>query len=154
MLRRSPLQRGKPLVTRTPLANKSPLKPGGKKIATTSKRRRQKAAAEADVRAQYVADHPICEIGLAMLQSPDPDVRRHYRSTCQITAEACHERRKRSAGGSTIDPINLLSACNPCNGWVENEPDVARSIGVSVHPWEDPATVPVYRDRVDNATPE
>ena len=149
-MRRTPLARGtKGLVTKTPLATKSPPKKGTK-VNSTSKQRKQKLAAESDIRALYLINHPHCEIGQAMLMSPDPKVRRYYRAICQGTADACHERKKRSAGGSTIDPVNLMSACNPCNTWVEDNPPIAGELGLTVLGWQQPADVPVARREESN----
>lgn len=42
---------------------------------------------------------------------------------------AWHERRKRSAGGSILNPDNLVGACNRHNEWVEDNPGLARQLG-------------------------
>ena len=79
-LKRTPLKRGtKKLVTHKPLQSKTALRTG-KPVNRTSKRKRQQLAAEEDVRALYLINHPRCEIGMAMLASPDPAIRRVYRS--------------------------------------------------------------------------
>lgn len=47
-----------------------------------------------------------------------------------------HEPRKRSAGGDETDPDCVLLVCNYVNQLVEQEPNWARSLGLSVHSWE------------------
>jgi hypothetical protein len=46
---------------------------------------------------------------------------------CRQRIEGLHERRKRSAGGSLTNSVNLIPACNWCNGWIEDHPAQARS---------------------------
>lgn len=41
---------------------------------------------------------------------------------CRGWADALHELRKASQGGSRLDPGNLIAACNPCNGAIEDNP--------------------------------
>jgi hypothetical protein len=45
---------------------------------------------------------------------------------CAGVIEGLHERRKRSAGGSLVNPSNLIPCCNWANGWVEDHPAEAR----------------------------
>lgn len=47
---------------------------------------------------------------------------------CRQRVEGLHERRKRSAGGSLTNPRNLIPACNRCNGWIEDQPRLARDL--------------------------
>jgi hypothetical protein len=49
-------------------------------------------------------------------------------SGCSGRVEGLHERRKRSAGGSLVNPENLIPACNRCNGWVEDNPRLVREV--------------------------
>jgi len=42
--------------------------------------------------------------------------------------QGLHERRKRSAGGSLLNPQNLIPACNWSNGWIEDNPAAAREL--------------------------
>ncbi len=44
---------------------------------------------------------------------------------CTGMAEGLHERRKASAGGSRLSAQNCVPACNPCNGWIEDNPAAA-----------------------------
>ena len=39
-----------------------------------------------------------------------------------------HERRKSGAGGSRVNPKNLIPACNWGNGWIEDQPKLAREL--------------------------
>lgn len=66
-----------------------------------------------------------CLIG-PLLDTAGVDVR------CRGIVEGLHERRKRSAGGSLVNPENLIPACNVCNGWIEVEPGDARYLFGSV----------------------
>jgi hypothetical protein len=138
------MRRGKPLLTRTPLAAKNPLRTK-KRPNTLSQRRKAEISDTKAARAEYLATHPHCEIGYAMSRSPNPEITRHYRGTCWGEATEVHERKKRSQGGSLIDPVNLMSACSPCNGWVENFPDLAEELGCVVKSTQDPQYVPVIR---------
>ena len=51
---------------------------------------------------------------------------------CAGRVEGLHERRKRSSGGSLVNPENLIPSCNWSNGWVEDEPRLARELFGSV----------------------
>lgn len=51
---------------------------------------------------------------------------------CRNKIEGLHELRKRSAGGSLVNRNNLIPACIPCNGWVEDYPAVAHELGLVV----------------------
>lgn len=51
-------------------------------------------------------------------------------TNCRGRIEGLHELRKRSAGGSLVNPDNLVPACNPCNTWVEDNPDDAHVLGL------------------------
>jgi len=47
---------------------------------------------------------------------------------CSGRIEGLHERRKRSAGGSLVNPNNLIPACNWSNGFVEDQPTLIRDL--------------------------
>lgn len=68
-----------------------------------------------------------CELGPVICRV-DPDHR------CWSQPGGRHEIRKRSAGGSVTDPANLRWACNPCNGWVEDNPDSAHRLRLVARP--------------------
>lgn len=53
---------------------------------------------------------------------------------CQHEPSGLHERRKRSSQGSLTVLANLVPACSPCNGWVEDHPEIAHSLGLVVRP--------------------
>lgn len=55
---------------------------------------------------------------------------------CYGTGQAPHHKKKRSAGGSN-DLRNLLWVCNPCNDWIEDNPDAAYRAGLTTKSWED-----------------
>lgn len=61
-----------------------------------------------------------------------------------------HHRRARAMGGSrrpdTNSPVNLLSLCAPCHGFVESYRAEAYVKGWLVHTHHDPARVPVLVD--------
>lgn len=45
-----------------------------------------------------------------------------------------HELLKRGQGGSITDVRNIVMLCNHHNGWVEDNPDAATSLGLVIHP--------------------
>ena len=47
-----------------------------------------------------------------------------------------HEVVKRSQGGSITDMSNIVLLCNFHNGWVEDNPDKAHSMGLMRRSWE------------------
>lgn len=47
-----------------------------------------------------------------------------------------HEPHKRSAGGDETDVDQVLLVCEFINAFVEDEPEWALSVGLSVHAWE------------------
>ena len=47
-------------------------------------------------------------------------------------ADALHELRKSGQGGSKLNRANLLRSCNLGNGWVEDNPLLARAAGLVV----------------------
>lgn len=105
------------------MARGSGLNQGGQLART---RLRQRSARRSDfmrdVRAPQVralrAAGARCELGPVIASAGG-------RSGCTGRVEGMHERRKRSAGGSLVNPRNLMAACNRCNGWVEDELPVA-----------------------------
>jgi hypothetical protein len=110
-----------------------------------SKRRQKQIAAAFDERDAYRAAHPRCEIGYVLSISGVADAARFYHDYCSGRVEGIHERCKRSAGGSLTDPVNLMSACDNCNMWVENNPDLAKSLGLVVLWNQEPAAIHVER---------
>lgn len=53
---------------------------------------------------------------------------------CVGQVSGLHERRKRSSGGSLVNPLNLIPACTPCNGWVEDRLPIL--LGDDLERWE------------------
>jgi len=51
---------------------------------------------------------------------------------CARQIQGLHERRKRSAGGSLVNPMNLIPACNWGNGYIENNPAQIRELFGSI----------------------
>ena len=100
---------------RTPLVRRTPLRRGGPL-------RRRRPARRVD-HSQSMA--PWCELG-PVIRTVDPTW------PCTRWREGIHELRKRSAGGSLTNVANLRSACNRCNGWVEDHPADAHRLGLVV----------------------
>ena len=76
------------------------------------------------VRALVEAGEP-CRIGPLLAEAG-------LEPSCSGRVSGLHERRKRSAGGSLTNPENLIPACDWCNGWIEDEPGLARDLFGSV----------------------
>jgi hypothetical protein len=53
-------------------------------------------------------------------------------NVCTLYAEAWHELVGSGQTGSRTDPRNLAAACNRCNGWVEDFPEIAYRYGWKV----------------------
>ena len=134
-MKRSPLKRSGKLRRSSSLRQTHGLRPGKAPKPVSDRKAAERREAH-DVRFKYLRDNPWCQIGEAMAASPDPKIRQLYRKTCRGRADAIHEKQKRSAGGSISDPANFASACNPCNDLMEDEPKVARSIGMVIWAWE------------------
>lgn len=131
------LERGEPLKSKSELKRKTPLE-GGSELARTE------LAPRSDKRKQLMADERVptikamqaegrrCEIGPTLI---------HYAmiapSECHGRIEGLHELRKRSAGGSLVNPDNLIPSCNRCNGWVEDNPEDAYVLGFVVREGDD-----------------
>ena len=130
LMRRTPLKRGGTL-KKTPLKSGSQLKPVGKV-------KKNEIAQSSEVRTAYLATHPRCEVGKYLQANKIKGWK-----NCRGYAEGIHERQKRSQGGSVVDLANLMSACNVCNGWVEDNPKEARRLGLMVHAHENPRLVPL-----------
>ena len=145
-MKRSPLKRSGELRRSSSLRQTHGLRPG-KAPRPVSDRKAAERRAAYPARKQYLEDHPYCEIGYALSVSDDSKAQQWYRGNCRGKPDACHERQKQSAGGSLVDPVNLMAACNPCNDWVEDEPKIARDLGLVVWSNESPAEVYVIRMR-------
>lgn len=51
---------------------------------------------------------------------------------CWGTADHAHELKKRSHGGSIVDPSNMILCCNQCNDYIEDHPLWAIEQGWSI----------------------
>lgn len=99
----------------------------GGPLRSRSDRRREFMATDRAPRVQRVIESGVgCLIG-PLLREADVDP-----CLCADRCEGLHERRKRSAGGSLVNPENLIPACRWCNGWVEDQPRLARELFGSV----------------------
>ena len=104
---------------RSPLRRNTPLK-AGKALNAQSKRRRAENKERAVLREQLLAERgPICEY---------PD--------CRSRWVDMHEVKKRSRGGSILDPSNIKLLCRPHHEWTEREPNEAQAMGFLKHSWE------------------
>ena len=67
---------------------------------------------------------------------------------CHRLASGLHERRKRNTNefDYLIDEDNLMRACGPCNSWVEDNPRLARYLGLSLRKWQLPSEVPIWNN--------
>ena len=63
------------------------------------------------------------------------------KENCWRVGSGLHERRKRSAQGSLVNPANLVVSCGPCNSWIEDHPALAQRLGLVVRSgdpeWDD-----------------
>ena len=53
---------------------------------------------------------------------------------CRRKATGLHHLRKRSSAGAITCSANTLSACDPCNGWVEDHPKLAKLVELVIRP--------------------
>lgn len=79
----------------------------------TSTRKAAEKRRRAALVARLAAEGVRCEIGPAVLAAG-------VSAPCIGRIGGLHERRKRSGVGSAENPANLIPACNPCNGWIED----------------------------------
>lgn len=120
-----------------------------KSVASPLRRRSKKMAARyagttevegrRDFVARILAERPECEAGLKIgmeiareLTGGGPFVAgiRTYRSFagCTVASVDVHEVLARSAGGSILDPKNVLALCRSCHEWIGNNPAAAHRI--------------------------
>lgn len=76
--------------------------------------------------AELADQSPWCEVG-PLIARVDPRWR-----GCTRRMGGLHHLRKRSAGGGLMDRANVLRSCNPCNGWVEDNPALAKQAGLTI----------------------
>lgn len=61
---------------------------------------------------------------------------------CTGRGEHSHHRKLRSQGGKDT-PGNLLRVCHRCHAWIHAHPAASYTLGLLVHGWDDPDSVPV-----------
>ena len=54
-----------------------------------------------------------------------------------------HELKRRSQGGSILDPKNLITVCRDCHRWINDNPEWATHLGLSLPGW---ATDEMYEE--------
>lgn len=107
-MKRSQLRRdGKPL-ERTPIAPRS------------EKRQALMKEHRVPLIERLIAEGVTCMVGPILANAG------LYNADCNGQIQGLHERRKRSSGGSLTNPHNLLPSCIPCNGLIEEIPDIIR----------------------------
>ena len=125
-MKRTPIRRGTKGLART-----GNLKP---RSATKAKIDRQRSAMFAPL---AEAGEP-CRAGARIVAHEQARGKTHL---CTGVAACFHELRKRSSGGSTVNPKNLLPVCWNCNNWAEDWPDYAKELGLVIregHPlWDE-----------------
>lgn len=142
--RKTPLKRSDGSLMPTSLrATKNTLQ--RKPINPVSKRKIVQQDENRGERQKYLRDHPWCEIGYVLSKSRNAVANKFYLNNCTNKGTVVHERKKRSQGGSLTDPDNLMACCPFCNGFVEDRPEVSRSLGLVVYSYENPSQMPVKR---------
>jgi len=147
VLKKSPLKQGTSVLKKSPLKQgtsvlkKSPLKQGDSVLAQTPLKPRsvkcQTFMREERVPLikQLIAAGVGCEIGPLLRHQGIEESR-----LCSGHIQGLHELRKRGSGGSLSNLDNLIPSCNWCNGWVEENPDLAWMMQLVVRPgdpdWE------------------
>lgn len=94
-MKRSPIQRGKPLQRGVSVLRRSKLNP------TSAKKRKWQRTERAPFVAALLAERPWCEIA--------------WDEGCTRVATDVDEIRLRSAGGSATDPANTQACCRHCH---------------------------------------
>ena len=97
-----------------------------KGLDRVSKRRRPALTKAARWRRKYLDEHSWCEIG-PVLWSKEQLV---WAGRCTLIATELHERIKRSRGGSTTDPENVIPTCRSCHEFTERYPKTATAYGL------------------------
>lgn len=94
---------------------------------------RSKSDKRIDADAEYRAlsnqvrteNHGGCELG-PLIEKVDG------RHRCIKTQQGLHHLRKLGQGGALTLRANVMGSCNPCNDWVEDNPDDALDLGLVV----------------------
>lgn len=69
--------------------------------------------------------HGACQLG-PLIATADHSHR------CIGIQQGLHHLRKQGQGGARILRANVMPSCNPCNDWVEDNPDDALDLGLVV----------------------
>lgn len=120
-MKRTPLKRTKGL------SRGEGLKRGDSQLKRTQIKGRSDKRAKfmRETRAPAVAE--LREQGITCKVSPILEAAGLGGYGCTGLVTGLHERRKRSSGGSLINPCNLIPACSWCNGLIEDEPELIRT---------------------------
>lgn len=93
--------------------------------------RARSARREREHRTEYLplvramaAESTACELG-PLLRAVDASWR-----GCRGEMDGLHHILKRSSGGALSERANVMRACNPCNGLVEDRPMLAHEAGL------------------------
>lgn len=113
-MKRSPIQRRKPLVSRSALS-RSALPKTGKPRARSAKRDKWQREQRVPFVVALLAERPWCEI-----QQP---------FVCTGRSVDVDEIKLRSQGGSATDPSNCLAVCRACHDWKHANPLAAEAAG-------------------------
>lgn len=113
-MKRTELKRGSSQLKRTELKRGTSQLSRESKIAPRSEKRKKHMKEERVPAVQALVEAgETCQIG-PVLRSLQIDVK------CSRVVQGLHERRKSGAGGSRVNPANLIPACNVCNGLLED----------------------------------
>lgn len=97
--------------------------------ARSKKRERLMRGERGRLNDELAAGDVLCELGPRIGQVVWDERREVYRG-CLGIARCWHELRKRAQVGSITDRANLMAACFLCNGWVEDNPELAHRAGL------------------------
>lgn len=101
-----------------------------RQLPAVSKRRRPERAEYASWVVELLEESPLCE-----LDAPIRLVAPGW-AGCRTYASGLHHLRKQGQGGPRRDRRNVRRACDPCNVWVEDHPDLAHEAGLVVRAGE------------------
>lgn len=111
-MKRSPLKRTTGLARGGRLERRTRIKPVSKKRRAENRERKANAI-------EAFGEMPRCA-----------------RPGCPRLADAPHEIKTRSRGGSITDMSNCVPLCNPCNGEIGSEAAWAYELGLLKHSWD------------------
>jgi len=98
------------------------------------RRRSAKKEEEYKLRRPFVAEilslYPTCQ-ACPIFAKHDEKVT----YVCRYSTDV-HELKRRSQGGSILDPANVLAVCRPCHARIGNYPQLAFDLGLAKHGWE------------------